>query len=149
MGQTVFRSRGQSWGLRLWGITLFGVLVGVGIEQRESALALGASLGIGIGILVLFLRAGQSGIRFEDGHVTIVNPIRRRAIEASEIERLILRPRGLSSGMAHALLKDGELVPIWGIQAHNPLLRPAPPRALALIEHLNDLLATAAKRTSS
>jgi len=148
MGQTVFRSRGQSWGLRLWGITLFGVLVGVGIEQRESALALGASLGIGIGILVLFLRAGQSA-RFEDGHVTIVNPIRRRAIEASEIERFILRPRGLSSGMAHALLKDGELVPIWGIQAHNPLLRPAPLRALALIEHLHDLLATAAKRTCS
>jgi hypothetical protein len=72
---------------------------------------------------VLILRTAFASVVLDKDRVTIRGPIRRTRIGWEQLHSFVLRPRGPAPGIGHAVLRDGRIIPIWGIAIPNPLFR--------------------------
>jgi PH (Pleckstrin Homology) domain-containing protein len=140
-GDEWIRSRGQSIILRILGliVVVFGILLALGSASLPNATGW-ARLGVAVvwasfaGSGLFVLHASRSGCRPESGGLRVRGPFKSFLIEWNEIETVSLGRCGLWPYVARLHLRDGGIVPVWGIQAPN--IAPRNRWTAGLIAHL-------------
>lgn len=86
-------------------------------------------------------KAGRVRVCVDIEGIYVFNPLRRVFIPWERISGFSLRTRKfIFTPIGHANLKDGSSVPLYGIAAPNPGIRPNSRTAQQMIDELNQLL---------
>jgi hypothetical protein len=97
-----------------------------------------AAIGVSLGLFMLLRLARAGAYVFRSG-IRIKNPFASDFVPWELIQRFELRPWGPFPRMGHAVLGDGTMTHIWGIQSPNPMFRPKNRATDELIAKLNRL----------
>jgi len=136
------RSKGQSIGIRVtgWAYSAFILLFALGVASSKvwspgGRVAMFGLVLVNMPVIWLTFRASNAGCRIEEGGLRIRSVLSNRLVPWAEIRSISLGRIGIYPYIGRVHLRDGGIVPIWGIQAPN--IAPNNARTAALIDRLN------------
>jgi hypothetical protein len=125
-------------GVGISAFVLVVALVSPGVAVLYRMLA--CIFGLAVGWLWVW-RLALAGVYVRAEGVRLVNPWQTRSIPWNDVRAFTLERWGLFPAIGVVELTDGSRIPIFGIEAPNPLTRPRNRDAQKLIDELNHLLA--------
>jgi PH (Pleckstrin Homology) domain-containing protein len=140
--------RCRQWALSLGltgaGIALMIFNLGVtppGLMWAERVVFVGAGVGLG---WFLIGRVALAGVQLREDGVFVRGPFRERFLAWEGIESFSISRYTVFSRLGVARLRDGSLVPLFGVQAIESAFNPGDRQAHEIVARLSDALAASA-----